>query len=1087
LERHIVEDVSSGAANNVITVYGGAIVDAGQGDDVIIAGLQTLFTRTDQPALLYGNAGNDRITGTFSDDWIIGGAGHDTLDGRFGSDRYYRFAGDGRDLIVDRGDPMPTERDSDRGVWDATEEQIIARLNADPVAIDTLVLPPGVSLADLTFSWTTRVLSVSVEDVELRTLDNYENIGPLSPLDVELPVLAIQWGNGEQVELAMPTRQMPKGFGVEQIEFADGTILSRNDLMALAPPTDLNTIDRDNVLTNVTRGYGGEGNDRLEGTDSGDELLGGRGNDVLVGGLGNDDLLGGKGADVLDGGAGDDWLGYSVSGGADEFYGDGNTYIGGTGDDRVYGTRDTDAYVFNLGDGRDTVRHEAPRFRPEPFADIGYLIEAGPGYVDYVLAEAPEDVRSIARSENSTIPVPLKGLDTLRFGAGIAPADIQVSRQGDSLIFAHVNGTDAVSFERWFSASAPVSPSAVLDRVEFADGTVWRVHADGSIEVVSTSTTLDGTDGDDALHAPGGAPSVMNGLGGNDLLVGAEGDDVIDGGTGNDTLYGNAGSDTLLGGDGDDALYGWEDDDTLQGGAGADRLFGDQGNDALDGGSGDDTLYGWTGNDALIGDDGDDGLHGDDGDDSLDGGAGSDALFGWTGNDVVRGGAGWDYMEGGDGNDVLVGGTEGDTLIGAAGDDVIAGGTGDDVIALGAGSDTVIFNLGDGRDTVQAASIGGGSGEIGDRLALGAIPGDSIRLAREGNDLVLRIAGTEDAIRFAEWYASSQNQTVGTLLLNAAAPFDAENFADAGSLAVDFRRIVDAFDAAYASDPAIGDWAVPPALLLPPSAPPGGGMPPIEPLGASMDGAAVESSALQVMVPETGRTAFIPTEGDLRVGDPTALGASIVGGRSIWWRLWDRLSLLNTSFQLAGERAKRATPWLEPNDLSIQTGVVSRSGGLAEASLPDTQYRSAASKLPGSVFGDGVTGAPLLTRSLIDQALASRNATGSATASTGGVVRAAPVERSVVAGQSAPALGDAALDFTAVVSFARGEKEGLFRRWQQIEQAFADTGEVEATPLLGGEHAVLPGGASASDPPEALAAICGPRHGVEVLRRSAMV
>jgi hypothetical protein len=139
------------------------------------------------------------------------------------------------------------------------------------------------------------------------------------------------------------------------------------------------------------------------------------------------------------------------------------------------------------------------------------------------------------------------------------------------------------------------------------------------------------------------------------------------------------------------------------------------------------------------------------------------------------------------------------------------------------------------------------------------------------------------------------------------------------------------------------------------------------------------------------------------------------------------------------------------------------------------------------VFGDGVTGAPSLTRSLIDQALASRNATKSATASTGGVVRAAPVERVVVAGESAPALGHAALNFTAVVSFARGEKEGLFRRWQQIEQAFADTGEVEATPLLGGEYAAVPGGASASDTPEALAAIRGPRHGVELLRRSAMV
>ncbi|MFN3868565.1 MAG: calcium-binding protein, partial [Hyphomicrobiaceae bacterium] len=731
-ERIVVDSLTTGAANNTITVYGGAIVDAGEGDDVIVPGWRSFFTPTDQPALLYGNAGHDRITGTVSDDWIIGGAGDDVLDGNFGSDRYYRFAGDGRDLIVDRGDPMPTVRDSDLGVSDATEEQILARLNADPAAIDTLVLPPGVASSDLTFSWTTRVLRVSVEDVELRSLDNYYGdwqfvapIGtPLRPFDVELPVLVVQWGDGEQVELAMPTPQMPKGFGVEQIEFADGTILSRSDLLALAPPMDLNTIDRVNALTNVTRGYGGDGNDRLEGTNSDDELLGGRGNDVLLGGLGNDQLLGGKGADVLDGGGGNDWLGYSFGGGADEFYSDGNTYIGGTGNDVIFGTRDGDAYVFNLGDGRDTVRHDAPRFRPEPFADIDYLIEAGPGYVDYVLDETPEDVRAVARSDNSAIPVPLKELDTLKFGAGIGPADIQVSRQGDSLVFAHVNGTDAVSFERWFSSFASVTPSSVLERVEFADGTVWRVHADGSVEVVSVPGTLEGTDGDDALYAPGGGPSVMNGLGGNDLLVGAEGDDVIDGGTGNDTLYGNTGSDTLVGGEGDD---------TLQGGAGVDHLFGDHG------------------------------------------------------------------------NDVLVGGSEGDTLIGAAGDDVLAGGTGDDAIAPGAGTDTIIFNLGDGRDTVQPALVAGGGGEAGDSLALGAIAGGDIRLAREGNDLVLKVAQTEDAIRFSEWYTSPQNQTVGTLVLSAS-PLDAENVSYTGSLAADFRRIADAFDAAYANDPAIGDW-----------------------------------------------------------------------------------------------------------------------------------------------------------------------------------------------------------------------------------------------------------------------------------------
>jgi Ca2+-binding RTX toxin-like protein len=446
------------------------------------------------------------------------------------------------------------------------------------------------------------------------------------------------------------------------------------------------------------------------------------------------------------------------------------------------------------------------------------LTEAGPGYVDYVLAETPADVRAIARSEDHSIPVPLKGLDTLRFGAGIAPADIQVSRQGDSLVFAHVNGTDAVSFERWFSASAPVSPGAVLDRVEFADGTVWRVRADGSIEVVATVTTLDGTAGDDALYAPGGGPSVINGFGGNDLLVGAEDDDVIDGGAGSDTVYGNAGRDTLLGGDGDDTMYGWDGDDTLLGGDGNDRLYGDAGNDVVDGGSGDDTLFGWTGDDQLRSGEGNDVIGGDDGDDLIDGGAGSDALFGWTGADVVQGGAGWDYMDGGADNDALTGGTEGDTLIGNGGNDLLAGGTGNDGLRLGAGADIIAFNRGDGADTVYAPAAGEGAGERNDTLSLGGIRYSQLRLAREGADLLLKVEGTTDAVRLERWYLAADNQTVSTLqmIVDSTADHDAASadpLVNRRVVRLDFRALVNAFDAAYAANPSVGDWAIPAATL----------------------------------------------------------------------------------------------------------------------------------------------------------------------------------------------------------------------------------------------------------------------------------
>lgn len=72
--------------------------------------------------------------------------------------------------------------------------------------------------------------------------------------------------------------------------------------------------------------------------DAGDDTLAGRdGEDRLEGRLGNDSLDGGSGADRLQGDFGQD------------------TLIGGTGDDQLEGGGDADHFVFNAGDGFDTI------------------------------------------------------------------------------------------------------------------------------------------------------------------------------------------------------------------------------------------------------------------------------------------------------------------------------------------------------------------------------------------------------------------------------------------------------------------------------------------------------------------------------------------------------------------------------------------------------------------------------------------------------------------------------------------------------------------------------------------------------------
>ena len=103
--------------------------------------------------------------------------------------------------------------------------------------------------------------------------------------------------------------------------------------------------------------------------------------------------------DVLRGGAGDDTLGGSPSNYVDYYDSGvntnggfvagtlGNTYEGGTGNDILRGTAVADLYLFNLGDGSDSI----------------YETAASGGQ-------------------------PTGQVDVLRFGAGIAPSDIVVGR-----------------------------------------------------------------------------------------------------------------------------------------------------------------------------------------------------------------------------------------------------------------------------------------------------------------------------------------------------------------------------------------------------------------------------------------------------------------------------------------------------------------------------------------------------------------------------------------------------------------------------------------------------------------------------------
>jgi Ca2+-binding RTX toxin-like protein len=101
-------------------------------------------------------------------------------------------------------------------------------------------------------------------------------------------------------------------------------------------------------------------------------------------------------------------------------------------------------------------------------------------------------------------------------------------------------------------------------------------------------------------------------------------------------------------------------------------------------------------------------------------------LYGDAGNDTIRGGSGNDTLDGGAGNDNLNGEI---------------------------GNDTYLLGLGSGADTIIESDSTAGNTDI-----LSLAPGisvDQLWFSRSGNNLVVSIIGTSDAMTISNWYAGN--------------------------------------------------------------------------------------------------------------------------------------------------------------------------------------------------------------------------------------------------------------------------------------------------------------------------------------------
>ncbi|MDI6728498.1 MAG: calcium-binding protein [Thermodesulfovibrionales bacterium] len=673
-----------------VNEHGSDYIDGGDGDDYLQgdagddyldgeAGNDTILG-VDGSDTIFGGDGNDNLHGDSNntaiaeqgDDYIDGEAGDDKLVGYGGDDTL--FGGDGNDYL--EGDNGAVGSGNDYLDGEAGNDTLLGNAGNDEVfggeGNDWLQGDDGDDYLD----------GEAGDDILLGVNGNDQMYGGdgNDHLQGDAGNDYLDGGTGDDVLIGDDgDDEIYGGDGNDQIWGGTGNNViygnAGNDKIYSDSGNDYieGSAGNDTLLAQAGNDevFGGDGDDWLQGDDGDDYLDGEAGADIILGGNGNDQMYGGDGNDHLQGGAGDDVI------------------DGGTGNDTIYGEAGNDTYVFNIGDGVDTIWDTA---------------------------------------------IPSAG-NTIVFGEGINPDSLRLSYANNRLIINICTGGDAIQLMNFDIND--VNGVHSVDTFRFSDGTTVSYS-----QLIERGFDLTGTSGNDTLIGASGNDRLDGGVG-IDWLHGGAGNDRLDGGLGNDYIYGEAGNDTLIGGDGNDMLIGGEGDDRLYGGDGNDWLQGgdwmdEAGNDYLNGGAGMDTISGQAGNDTLVGGEGRDTLYGGEGSDRLDGGEGDDDLIG-------------DRFGGGDdGNDVLIGGGGYDGLYGGAGDDYLDGGKGNDILIGGFGSDTYIFNRGDGEDTIGEEDWNGIDTDV---VKLGeGITKDDIVISRQGFNLAINIKDTADRIIIADWF-----------------------------------------------------------------------------------------------------------------------------------------------------------------------------------------------------------------------------------------------------------------------------------------------------------------------------------------------
>ena len=699
-EYHGDDYLDGGDGNDQLTGYAGNdTLYGGSGDDTLYGDEGEIPYIFDGDDYLSGDAGNDVLVGYGGDDTLAGGEGDDTLDGGVGDDTYNYGLGDGSDTIVYAG-------------YTAT-------------SFDKIEFGPGIVFDDLEMTRMDSDLNIKIKSTEESLLIKGQLYGSSATID------EFDFDDGSVITAA---------------QIADSVENSSETLTGGAGP-------------DVIQGYGGD--DDISGGAGDDTLYGDDGNDILDGGPGNDELYGGNGDDtyIFNRGSGVDTIINAHSGGIDTLqFGPGITLddlevviigldmqinIIGTADSLLlpewriycgsmqyafdggtvidlgrllqkvkteYGTNNTDDLYACYAN--DTALYGLGADDQLNGAAGNDTLDGGTGN-DILRGDAGNDTYIFNRGYGFDLidERSAGGVDTILFGSDINPSDIKLRHYGHNLELSLINTEDKLTILDWYT-----DDSSKIERIQFADGTVWDVptiEAQVPPSETGGDENIIGTAENDWLIALNGN-DLMEGLSGDDVLFGDAGNDTLDGGEGYNRLYGGTGNDTYVVASGMDIVIEYPDEgvDTVQ--SSIDYTLGPNIENLTlsDHGANNSTMHTTAAPAAMI---------------IINPGGGAKPTIG-TGNEL---------------NNVVIGNSANNVLTGLGGDDHLDGGTGADSLVGGTGDDTYVFHLGDGVDTIQDQS----SLAEGNRILFGeGITPADLTFVRNGSVLTINYGNMDDAI-----------------------------------------------------------------------------------------------------------------------------------------------------------------------------------------------------------------------------------------------------------------------------------------------------------------------------------------------------